>query len=96
MGRAAVDSHLGTPKHKKMVNLAKANTKITFIRKPQENIIRKPQESNKKLSNFFVKRETLVAEILWCLHVVENHYSLNSVDKSIPIIKRMCKDSTIA
>lgn len=41
--------------------------------------------------NFFVAEKVVEAEILWALHSVETHLSLNSVNKTLPVLQLMFK-----
>ncbi|KAJ8912338.1 hypothetical protein NQ315_014705 [Exocentrus adspersus] len=52
--------------------------------------------SNANIEAFFNPENILEAEIIWALHNVENHQSLNSVNKTIPVLQKMFKDSVTA
>lgn len=45
---------------------------------------------------FFTSENVLEAEILWALHSVESHMSLNSINKTLPILKLMFKGCSTA
>lgn len=52
--------------------------------------------SVKERGSVFNIEKVLEAEILWSLHTVETHSSNNSVNETLPILKKMFNDSQLA
>lgn len=106
MGRAALASHENSAGHKKRIDAKKNTLSVAALLRRENDATKEPevvelQPSDRSvelpsLSSFFLSEEVLEAEILWALHSVETHASLNSVTKTIPILKRMFKKCVVA
>lgn len=105
MGRAALVSHEKSVGHKKRVEAMKTTPSVAVSLK-DKNANKEPEvvesqpviQSAKppSLTTVFHSEDVLEAEIMWALHSVETHASLNSVTKTLPILKRMFKKCTVA
>ncbi|XP_063243684.1 uncharacterized protein LOC134542976 [Bacillus rossius redtenbacheri] len=68
-------------------NLSFLNTK---------EIVSQQSVTSRPLQSFLLKNENTKADILWCLLVVMNHWSVNSAGKAVQVFKAMFSDSSIA
>lgn len=101
MGKQALTSHEKSGGHEKKLR-AKMNTPSTFFKENSvegiDQVVSKPDTTfQEKSRSVFTELDKVVqSEILWTLHVVESHLSNNSVNKAIPIFKKMFSDSSTA
>ena len=52
--------------------------------------------TSKSIDGFMSSRNSIDAEILWCMNVVKTHHNFNSCSDLKNIFTKMCSDSDIA
>ena len=110
MGSSALDSHSTGKKHKQRVGERSQYSDIFFKKKTDSSCIGSSNSSLKKgetvtignptqtgtIGHFQVSQNSLNAEILWCLKVVNGHLSYNSCSNLAQMFQYMFPDSEVA
>ena len=101
MGKRALESHMNSDKHKRNVS-AKVPSITLYFKKPtapSKASVPNSADTNRMpvasqmLTDYVRKDDVLKAEILWALKVIEIHFSYNSSQNIVDLLKMMLPDS---
>ena len=109
MGQQAIVSHEKGDVHKKIANPSDKQASVANFFAPKTSNISSvttspktsatlpnPAASAGKIQNYFQSQEVTNAEIIWCLKVIESHFSYRSCSDIGVLFKAMFTDSDIA
>ena len=108
MGVSALESHAAGKRHTDLLNERKNYKDVFFIPTQSSNANKTTSQKSvdssssctistrKSINGFMASRNSIDAEILWCMNVVISHHSFNSCSDLKNIFTKMFPDSDIA
>ena len=91
MGRSALNDHAKRKRHLDIIEEWQKYTNTNFFKPPSST---EPMTSTTETLNF--ESNSLIAEILWCLNMVNQHLSYNFCSHVSEIFSAMFPDSEVA
>ncbi len=92
MGKSALTSHTTSKKHQESVQQRLRCVPVNALFQAPGS----PKPRSPTLAKSVTKLEQLKAEVIWCLKVIDSHYSYNSSENVHRVFQLMFPDSNIA
>ena len=108
MGVSALEPHAAGKRHTDLLNERKKYKVVFFIPTQSSNAYKTTSQksvdsssscsisTSKSIDGFMGSRNSIDAEILWCMNVVKSHHSFNLCSDLTNILTKMFPDSDIA